>query len=185
LLLRIRPPDQPAGSGALHLSPMVRLPGCSRVVRFTRIGVPPPQAIPVIPIPFSLRRASRDFTTLIRTATEVSGLVGTDDDGVMLQYRVKVIRSGGGIPRPQPTESEVCVAHIPLGAIRRAELRRGWFRTTLVLAAADLHAFEPLHSWLTGGELSLTIPRAERLGAADLASSIELALSTRLLNHGG
>ncbi|SOD02003.1 hypothetical protein SAMN05216486_1022 [bacterium JGI 053] len=161
------------------------MPRCGRVVRFTRIQCRHYRLTPVISIPFSLRRASRDFTTLIRTATEVDGLVGTDDDGVVLQYRVKVVRSGGGILRPQPTESEVCVAHIPLGAIRRAELRRGWFRTTLVLAAADLRAFEPLHSWLTEGELSLTIPRAERLDAADLASSVELALSTRLLNHGG
>ena len=35
------------------------------------------------------------------------------------------------------------------------------------------------------GELALTIPRAERTDAADLASSIELALSTRLLSRGG
>jgi len=72
-----------------------------------------------------------------------------------------------------------------VGAIRRVELRRGWLRTRLVLAAADLRAFEPLSQWLTESELVLSIPRAERTAAADLASSVELALSTRLLGEGG
>jgi hypothetical protein len=142
-------------------------------------------AIAVIPIPFKLRRASHDLTTLVSTVTQADGLVGTDEDGLVLQYRVKVTQSGGGIPRPEPTESEVRKARIPLGAMRRVELRRGWFRTKLILSAADLHAFEPFRAWLDGSELALTIPRAERPGAADLASSIELALSTRLLSHGG
>jgi hypothetical protein len=54
----------------------------------------------------------------------------------------------------------------------------------VILFAADLHAFEPFRTWLRGSELALTIPRAERTAAADLVSSIELALSTRLLYPG-
>lgn len=69
--------------------------------------------------------------------------------------------------------------------MRRIELRKGWFRTRLVIAAADLRAFEPLRAWLTGSELILSIRRAERTDAADLASSVELALSNRLIGPGG
>jgi hypothetical protein len=139
--------------------------------------------MPVTPIPFTLRRSTRD-PNYVYTVTDMNGLVGMDEDGLVLQYRVKTSQVGGW-PVPPPTESDVRVVHIPLDAIRRVELRRGWFSTKLALAAADLRAFEPLHPWLTGGEVALSIPRAERSGAADLASSIELALSTRLLGPGG
>jgi hypothetical protein len=138
----------------------------------------------VTTIPFKVHRATRNPNTGVSTVTDMSGLIGLDDDGVVLQYRVKTSQVGGW-PVPAPTESDLRVVRIPLAAVRRAELRRHWFRTRLVLAAADLRAFEPLHPWLTGSELALTIPRAERSGAADLASSVELALSTRLLSSGG
>jgi hypothetical protein len=138
----------------------------------------------VIPIPFTLRRTALDAATVVYTITDLNGLIGMDDDGLVLQYRVKTSKPGAW-PTFTPTESELSVVRIPLGALRRAELRGRWLGTKLVLAAADLRAFEPLHTWLTGSELALTIPRAERSGAADLASSIELALSTRLLSPGG
>ena len=138
----------------------------------------------MIPISFTIRRGKHDPATLVYTITTLNGLIGMDEDGLVLQYRLKVSKPGAW-PAFTPTETEVRVAHVPLGAVRRAELRRGWFRTRLVLAPADLRAFEPLHTWFTGSELALTIPRAERSGAADLASSIELALSTRLLSRGG
>jgi len=139
----------------------------------------------MLTIPFRLRRATTDPATWVSTVDEVNGLVGLDEDGLVLQYREKTAHPNSW-PRRPPTETELQVLHIPLTALRRAVLRRGWFRTKLVLAVADLRAFEPFRAWLTpAGELVLTIPRAERTDAADLASSIELALSTRLLSHGG
>jgi len=139
----------------------------------------------MLTIPFRLSRGSTDPATFVYTVTKVNGLIGMDEDGLALQFREKITQTGAW-PAREPTESGLQVMHIPLGALRRAVLRRGWFHTKLVLAAADLRAFEPLRSWLSGsGELALTIPRAERAAAADLASSIELALSTRLLSHGG
>jgi hypothetical protein len=136
----------------------------------------------VIPIPFTLRRAKQGPPTYVRVVTTVNGLIGLEDAGLVLQYREKILTQGWP---PSESESEVRVAHIPLAAIRRAELRRGWFRTRLILFAAELQAFESFRAWLRGSELALTIPRAERAAAADLASSIELALSTRLLYPGG
>ena len=145
--------------------------------------MPPSSATPVIPIPFRLHRGTRNPATFVYTSTEVNGLVRMDDDGLVLQYRDKT--QVHGMPPSPPKESEVRTARIPLGAIRRVELRGRWFGVRLVLFAGDLNAFDPFRSWLRRGELALTVPRAERAAAADLASSIELALSTRLLNDGG
>lgn len=134
----------------------------------------------MIPIPFKIRRATRDSNTYLQTATHVHGLVGMEDDEVVLQYRITTVRQRIGA-MPERTESEVGEARIPLDAIRRAEVRRGWFRTRVVLLPANLHSFGGIPGF-TGDELVLTIPRAERAGAADLVSSIEMALSTRLLD---
>jgi hypothetical protein len=136
----------------------------------------------MIEIPFALRRGTHDPATFVYTATEINGLIGMDEDGLALQFREKT--QAYAISSSEPKESEVRVVHIPLGALRRVELRSGWFRIRLVLFAADLRAFEPFQSWLKGTELTLAIPRAERAAAADLVSSIELALSNRLLYPG-
>ena len=162
-----------------------RLPGCGGFVRFTRVQRRHRSHVPVLTTPFSLRRVTYDPATFIRNDTQLTGLLGMERDELVLQYRERNVRSQGGLPLKEPGESEVHEVRLPVGAIRRVELRRGWLRTRLVLAAADLRAFEPLSQWLTESELVLSIPRAERTAAADLASSVELALSTRLLGEGG
>jgi len=135
------------------------------------------------PIPFILRRGAHDPATFAYTVDQVEGLIGADEGGLVLQFRESTHTYASAQPRP-PRESELRELRIPLGALRRVDLRRGWFRTRLVLAAADLRAFEPFKPWLNQGELVLAIPRAERGAAADLASSIELALANRLLGSG-
>ena len=135
----------------------------------------------MIPIPFTIRHATENRAAQLRTVLRMNGLVGMDGAEVVLQYRVKTKQTRAWIDMPEAPESAVSVVRVPLGALRRAELRSGWFRTRLVLYVADLRAFEAL-PWPTGSELVLAIPRAERTAAADLAWSIELALSTRLLN---
>ncbi|MFL5541032.1 MAG: hypothetical protein ACJ8J0_18735 [Longimicrobiaceae bacterium] len=138
----------------------------------------------MLTIPFRLSRAEYQRRPYAYLVIEVNGLIGMDEDGLVLQYREKTTQpQKWALP---PTETDVQVVHIPLAALRRVVVRGRWFGVKLVLAAADLRAFEPFRAWLTpNGELRLTIPRAERAAAADLASSIELALSTRLLSHGG
>ena len=140
--------------------------------------------MPVITIPFTLRRVAHEPRTYTRTGTELAGLLGMDHDALVLQYRERTQRWQGGVALSEPTESELREVRVPVAAVRRVRLRRGWLRTRLVIAAADLRAFEPFSAWLIGSELVLTVPRAERAAAADLASSVELALSTRLLSEG-
>ena len=130
-----------------------------------------------------LHRGSHDPATFAYTSQKVEGLIGADESAVVLQYRESTRTYASAQNRP-PRESELLEARIPFAAVRKVELRRGLITTRLVLAAADLRPFEPFKPWLARGELVLTIPRAERGAAADLASSIELALSTRLLGQG-
>jgi len=133
----------------------------------------------VDPIPFTLRQSGNEPVTFVYLVHQLNGLVGADDDGLVLQYVES--RHRYTAPAKPPEESQLREVRIPFAALRRVELRRGLFRTRLVLAAADLRAFEPFKVWLRQGELALAIPRGERSAAADLASSVELALSTRLL----
>jgi len=135
----------------------------------------------VIPIPFSLRRAVQDPATYLQNVTQVDGLVGMEDDDVVLQYRVKSSRWTRSWTQ-EHEESGVRETRLPLRAIRRAELRRGWFRTRVVLFPADLRGFAEIPGF-SGTELTLRIPRGESGGAEQLVSSIELGLSARLLER--
>lgn len=135
----------------------------------------------MIPIPFFIRNAVMDPATFLQTVTQVDGLVGMEEDDLVLQYRVNTWRSTNKGTR-EHTVSEVREVRLPLRSIRRAELRRGWFRTRVVLFPADLRGFADVPGF-SGTELALRIPRAERGGAEQLVNSIELGLSARLLGQ--
>lgn len=140
-----------------------------------------PSTTSVIPIPFSIRSTATDPATFMQTVTRLDGLVGMEEDDVVLQYRVNTwqwMKTGAR----EHTVSEVREVRLPLRSIRRAELRRGWFRTRLVLFPADLRGFADVPGF-SGAELALRIPRAERTGAEQLVNSIELGLSARLLDR--
>jgi len=135
----------------------------------------------VIPIPFSIRSMAMDPSTYMQVVTKLDGLPGMEEDDVVLQYRVNTwqwTRTG----MREHTVSEVREVRLPLPSIRRAELRRGWFRTRVVLFPADLRGFAGIPGF-SGTELVLRIPRAERGGAEHLVNSIELGLSARLLGR--
>ncbi|HET7230102.1 MAG TPA: hypothetical protein VFJ16_08880 [Longimicrobium sp.] len=135
----------------------------------------------MIPIPFSLRRTVQDPVTYLQNVTRLDGLVGMEDDDVVLQYRVREWRWKRSGAR-ELTESGVRETRLPLRSIRRAELRAGWFRTRVALFPADLRGFVEIPGF-SGDELTLRIPRSERRGAEQLVNSIELALSSRLLGR--
>lgn len=157
------------------------MPGGAAAVRFTHarlfVIVHAPRS--VIPIPFSITDHAQDPETRLLVTTEVNGLIRMEGDEVVLQYRVSTSRQAWG--GPDEDQSDVLESRIALQSIRRVELKRGWFRTRVVLLPADLRDFGAVPGF-TGTELTLTIPRAEREDAAHLVSSIELALSTRLLD---
>ena len=116
-----------------------------------------------------------------QTTTRVSGLVRLEDDGVVLQYRVSESVTRPGSMGPETSESEVREHRVPLAALRSARVAGGWWWPRLVLAAADLRAFDGFPVPRKSGEaLSLRIALAHRADAADLASSVELALANRL-----
>ncbi|HEU4455941.1 MAG TPA: hypothetical protein VFR81_22940 [Longimicrobium sp.] len=134
-------------------------------------------------VPFKHRRSESVMSSdWKQTVTRVSGLAWMEDEAVVLQYRTRVtVTSGATSNLPQTTESEVREHRVPLAALRSARVVGGWWWPRIVLAAADLRAFDgfPVARG-AGEELSLRISLGHRGDAADLASSIELALANRL-----
>jgi hypothetical protein len=47
----------------------------------------------MLTIPFRLSRGSSDPATWVYTVTDVNGLIGLDEDGLVLQYREKVTQA--------------------------------------------------------------------------------------------
>ena len=91
------------------------------------------------------------------------------------------VTSGATSNLPKTTESEVREHRVRLAALRSARVVGGWWWPRVVLAAADLRAFEGFPvARNAGDELSLRISPGHRGDAADPASSIELALANRL-----
>ena len=138
----------------------------------------------VSPVPFTLKRQEVTSATVRyeQVDTVVRGLLRLDDDELVVQWceEETVTRMDWGYSR-EKSESEVREKRVPLAALRSAQLRRRWWLfTDLALAAADLRAFEGVPGG-RGSELVVRIARADRSAAADLASSIELALAHRLL----
>jgi hypothetical protein len=116
------------------------------------------------------------------TVTIVSGLAWLEEDALVLQYRVHETVTGAATSNvPVTTESEVREHRVPIAALRSARVAGGWWWPRIILAAADLRAFDgfPVPRG-AGEELSLRISLAHRADAADLASSLELALANRL-----
>jgi hypothetical protein len=138
-------------------------------------------------VPFTLKRQETTYASSRweQVDTVVRGLLRLDDDELVFQWREEDTVTQGGFGYSQEkSESEVMEKRVPLAALRSARLqRRLWLFTDLVLAAADLRAFAGVPGRRgSGTELAVRIARADRSAAADLASSIELALAHRLLD---
>ncbi len=141
-------------------------------------------------VPFTLVERDQQTTTGGGTWRQVqikrvaSGLARLDDDALVLQFRVRetVTRMGGTAGYDQDTtESELREAVVPLAAVRSALVRGLWWWTRLVLAAADLRAFDALPA-VRRGEVALRIAPRDRADALELASQLEMALAQRLLS---
>jgi hypothetical protein len=145
---------------------------------------PQPAGAPLITLPFTIRWQRYDRTRYIRTRSLAYGLARLDAEALVLQYRVRHRHSQGGVTVSAPPDSEVLESRIPLSALRSARVVRRWWRTRVVLSAADMHGFQDLPG-VVHDQLVLAVDRAHRADAADLASSLELALTTRLLDRTG
>lgn len=134
-------------------------------------------------VPFTHRRSETDMTGgWTQTVTRVSGLAWLEDDALVLQYRVReTVTANTPSYSVDTDESDVREHRVALAALRSARVVGGWWWPRIVLAASDLRAFDGFPVPRKAGEaLVLRIPFGHRADAADLASSIELALANRL-----
>lgn len=136
----------------------------------------------MISVPFSIRWKTFDRRTRVVTRSQAYGLARLEAEELVLQYRVRQRCSQGWVALPPRPDSEVREARIPLDALRSARVARRWWRTRVVLSAADLRPFADLPG-VARDQLVLEFDRAHRTDAADLASSLELSLTTRFLDR--
>jgi len=165
-----------------HPAPLIR-PAAARGAGASFPGSPEAAMTRSPAVPFKHRRSKSVMAAdWSRMVTRVAGLAWLEDDDLVLQYRVsETVTSGATSNLPVTTESEVGEHRVPLAALRSARVAGGWWWPRIVLAAADLRAFDgfPVPRG-AGEELSLRISLAHRSDAADLASTLELALANRL-----
>lgn len=131
------------------------------------------------PIPFKMKvehpRADETFamTELMSASRSIEGLLRMDGDDMVLQFRVHDYVLDVNMKQEKDT-SEAHEVRVPLASLAEAKLK-GWWRGKLVLTSMDLTTFEALGC--TDGRVVLTVPRAAKPDAAELATALAFRIS--------
>lgn len=128
------------------------------------------------------------------TAATTHGMLRVVGDALVIEWRVSraTMRAGASFETSEETDPVSEVA-IPIGRLASAEVRRvAWWqplaRPTLILAAHDLRAFEPVAA--TGAlalthpsRLELTLARSDVGAGIEFAGELSLLISDNQLRH--
>jgi hypothetical protein len=116
-------------------------------------------------------------TSRLLPLAEVEGLLGLEDDALVLQYRVR--------DRAVAYDSGVQELRVPLEGVEALDVRRRWLRSARVLLRVrDLRLLETVPG-ARGGTLVLRLGRGDVAAALDLASTVALRAVERTLGTGG
>lgn len=126
----------------------------------------------LLSIPFTMRF----FTETWERFVTVRGVLRMEEAGVELEFRRTATDFGTIVE-----QDEIRTMSIPWEEIAALEFRRRFpLRRSLLLRTRTLRALDGVPG-AKGTEVWLSIRRAERLAARELASSVELALAERRL----
>lgn len=126
----------------------------------------------------SVRFANQGWTPAYDASITVHGVLRTEADGLVLEY--SATENYWGI---KPTvESGIRTVSIPWTEIQSITYRPGFmgWGGSLVLRTRSLRALDGIPT-SRGSEVRLSISRAERLDARDLAATVEMVLADRRL----
>lgn len=133
----------------------------------------------MVPIPFTLRVASRDYSTEKFTAwstDKVNGLLHFDDDSVTIEWAgtasIDEVQGLEVHSQTVPIPPEVLTISLP--RLRTAKLAGGWWRPRLELTGNDLQVLAQVPGQ-SAGRVQLWIARRDRSRAAGLVEALHRA----------
>jgi len=133
----------------------------------------------MVPVPFTLKVAGRDYSSDTFTAwstDRVHGLVHFDGQSVILEWAgTSSIDEVQGLEvRSQTVPILPEAVSIPLSRLRSAQLSGGWWRPCVELTGNDLRVFAPIPG-AAAGQVRLWIARRHRPHAIRFVESLHLA----------
>lgn len=118
----------------------------------------------------------RFFTETWERFVTVRGVLRTEEDGMVLEFRRSETDFG-----TIASQDDICTVHVPWAEVQSLEYRRRFpWRASLVLRTRSLHTLADVPA-VQGNEMSLSIPRGDRLAARELAATVSLALADQRL----
>jgi hypothetical protein len=106
--------------------------------------------------------------------TEVDGLLKVQNNALLLEFQSADAIIG-------VVKSRVKEVSIPFDAIRRVELKKGWFTTKISIYTKSMSAMKDIPG-AKAALVVLKVKRAYKIDALDLNSQIQLAFSEYKLN---
>jgi hypothetical protein len=114
----------------------------------------------------------RFFTETWERFVTVRGVLRTEEDGIVLEFRRSETDFG-----TIASQDDIRTVHVPWAEVQSLEYRRRFsWRASLVLRTRSLRTLEDVPA-VQGNEMSLSIARGDRLAARELAATVSLALA--------
>lgn len=118
----------------------------------------------------------RFFTETWERFVTVRGVLRTEEDGIVLEFRRSETDFGTIV-----NQDDIRTVHVPWAEVQSLEYRRRFpWRASLVPRTRSLRTLEDVPA-VQGNEMSLSIARGDRLAARELAATVSLALADRRL----
>lgn len=126
--------------------------------------------------PLSVPFTRRFFTETWERFVTVRGVLRMEQDGIVLEFRRSETDFG-----TIASQDDIRTVHVPWAEIQSLAFQRRFpWRASLVLRTRGLRTLEDVPG-VRGNEVSLSISRADRLEARDLAATVEMTLADRRL----
>lgn len=130
----------------------------------------------MVPISFTLRVASRDYSTEAFTAwstDKLHGLLHFDGDTVTIEWTgtASIDEVSGLDVQSRTVAVPPMTLNIPLSSLRTAKLAGGWWRPRVELTGNDVQILSQIPGE-SGGRVQLWITRRDRSRAATLVGSL-------------
>jgi hypothetical protein len=120
-----------------------------------------------ITVPFT----NRFWTDMYDAVVTVRGVLRTEEDGLVVEFK----RSQWDYASARK-EDDIRTVHVPWAEVQSLTFRRKLLGGVLVLRTRSMRPLESFPA-VKGNELTVSVSRADRLTARELAANVELALA--------